>query len=211
MNSPLTRERCNGLLRTVLASIVLVSLAATAAADPSDHRHKAPAKCALQAVHQHAREQFARFGPQSSHREYFGFIYLFDGKVASAVVRGKECRSSDRCTTNTAEAARAIPKGARLLGEWHTHPSSIGSHALSIHDVRGVRPLRHIPCYQAYYSTPRGEIYAWDVTQTSVPAAMATRVPLGNLASLPLDGGRRLARDVVDHSRDALDLVDDAA
>jgi hypothetical protein len=126
------------------------------------------------------REQFAKFGPLSSRREYFGFIYLVDGRIASAVVRGRECRNGDRCTVNTAGAARSIPRGARLLGEWHTHPA-IGSHVLSIDDVRSVRHFRNIPCYQAYYSTPRGNIYAWDVAQTSVPAAMATRVHLGKL------------------------------
>jgi hypothetical protein len=134
-------------------------------------------------VREHVREQFALFGPKSDHREYFG--YRLEGKLASAVVRGKDCRSTDRCVVNIAGAARAIPRGARLLGEWHTHPS-IGSHMLSTDDVRSVRQFRRIPCYQAFYSTPRGDIYAWDVKQTSVPAAMATRSHLGNLADVEL-------------------------
>src|SRR5262245_15197253 len=104
----------NRLIRSSTAALVRAALgffmfAATAAANPSTD-------CELDAVHEHVREQFANFGPLSSRREYFGFIYLFDGRIASAVVRGSECRNGDRCTVNTAGAARAIPKGARLLG-----------------------------------------------------------------------------------------------
>jgi hypothetical protein len=151
----------------------------------------------LDRVHDHVRDQFAQFGPLSTNREYFGFIYLFDDQVVSAVVRGKECRGADRCITRIDVAARAIPKGARLLGEWHTHPMSTGSRALSADDVRGARRYRHIPCYQAYYSTPRGEIYMWNVAQTSVPSAMATRVHLGNLSDTPrLPDLQRVARAV---------------
>jgi hypothetical protein len=184
------------LLRTRSFHFIAIAFfAATAAAGPSDHRHEAAVACALDRVHDHVREQFAEFGPQSTHREYFGFVYFFDGKVASAVARGKECRSVDRCITRIDLAARAIPKGARLLGEWHTHPTSSGSRALSADDVRGARHYRHIPCYQAYYSTPRGEIYTWNVTQTSVTSAMATRVHLGNLSDTPrLPDQLRLAR-----------------
>lgn len=173
----------------------LVLFAATAAAGSPDSRHEATAACALDRVHGHVRDQFAQFGPQSANREYFGFIYLFDDQVASAVVRGKECRSADRCITRIDAAARAIPKGAKLLGEWHTHPMSSGSSALSADDVRGARHYRHIPCYEAYYSTPRGEIYMWNVTRTSVPSAMATRVHLGNLSDSPrLPDLQRVAR-----------------
>jgi hypothetical protein len=142
--------------------------------------------CDLDAVHDHVHEQFARFGPMSFNREYFGYIYSSDGKIASAVVRSNECRGDDRCFTNTTGAARAIPKHARLLGEWHTHPLRVGSRALSADDVRGAHQLRHIPCYQAYYSTPRGEIYAWNITQTSVTTAMSTRLHLGNFFAEPL-------------------------
>jgi hypothetical protein len=60
-----------------------------------------------------------------------------------------------------------------------------GSRALSADDVRGARRYRHIPCYQAYYSTPRGEICTWNVAQASVQSAMATRVHLGNLSDTP--------------------------
>lgn len=154
------------MLRVILGLIVSASCAAH--------------DCDVDVVHDHVQEQFAHYGPLSAKREYFGFIYLHDGKVASAVVRGSECRGDDRCTIDTAEAARAIPKLARVLGEWHTHPLRSGSHLLSADDLRGARQLRHIPCYQAYYSTPRGEIYAWNITETSVPSAMATRMHLGN-------------------------------
>jgi hypothetical protein len=169
-------------LPRTLSFLVFILFAAIAAADPADSRREATAACAFYPVHEHVREQFAQFGPLSTNREYFGFIYLFDGKLASAVARGHECRSEDRCITRIAGAARAIPKGAQLLGEWHTHPKSNGSRSLSADDVHGARHHHRIPCYQAFYSTPRGELYAWDVAQSSVSAAMATRVHLGNLS-----------------------------
>lgn len=179
MSLPATHNSSGGRARLVLGFVLFVSGAAALAGDHT-HSHATPAACAPAALQAHVREQFALFGPQSSHREYFGFVYLFDGKLASAVVRGKDCRSTDRCVVNIAGAARAIPRGARLLGEWHTHPD-IGSHMLSTDDVRSVQQFRRIPCYQAFYSTPRGDMYSWDVKQTSVPAAMATRVHLGKL------------------------------
>jgi hypothetical protein len=178
------------LIRSILSLIFSAACAATALANHASHR--AHAECAVLAVHEHVREQFARFGPLSVDREYFGFIYLSEGKVASAVVRGNECRAGDRCIIDIAGAARAIPPRARVLGEWHTHPAKAGSRALSADDVRGARQHRHISCYQAYYSTPQGDIYAWDITQTSVPTAMATRVHLGRLSdrSAPRDIGQ---------------------
>lgn len=174
MSSPDTRSRIRNWRRS-LVGCFLAACAAIAAADARLDPHEATTHCAADALHDHVREQFARFVPLSSDREYFGFIYLLDGKISSAVARGHECRGRDRCMISTAAAARALPKRARVLGEWHTHPSSIGSRALSADDVRGARRHRHIPCYQAYYSTPHGEIYAWDVGQTSVAGAMSTR------------------------------------
>jgi hypothetical protein len=32
----------------------------------------------------------------------------------------------------------------------------------------------------AFYSTPEGEIYAWNPNRVSVPIAMASRTPVGN-------------------------------
>jgi hypothetical protein len=168
-------------IRSLPALLFSAGYAATAMANHPGVRDHAPADCATVAVHEHVREQFARFGPLSIDREYFGFIYLSGGNVASAVVRGNECRTGDRCIIDIAGAARAIPPRARVLGEWHTHPAKVGSRALSADDVRGAGHHRHIPCYQAYYSTPQGDIYAWDVTRTSVPAAMASRVHLGRM------------------------------
>jgi hypothetical protein len=175
VSSPGTRSRFRNWRRRLVGCFIFAACAATAAADARHDPHEATAPCAPEALHDHVREQFARFVPLSSDREYFGFIYLLDGKISSAVARGHECRGGDRCTVNTTAAARALPKRARVIGEWHTHPSGIGSRALSADDVRGARRHRHIPCYQAYYSTPHGEIYAWDVGQTSVAGAMSTR------------------------------------
>ena len=67
-----------------------------------------------------------------------------------------------------------------MLGEWHTHPLVDGSRNLSVQDVRGAFHNRHIRCYTAFYSAPNGDIYRWDVSQTSVPTAMNTREYLGN-------------------------------
>ena len=191
MSPPASRD----LIRSILGLIFSAACAATALANHARHRTHAAAQCAVVAIHEHVREQFARFGPLSLDREYFGFIYLSDGKIASAVVRGNECRTVDRCIIDIAGAARAIPPRARVLGEWHTHPAKVGSRALSADDVRGARRHRHISCYQAYYSTPQGDIYAWDITQTSVPTAMATRVHLGRLSDRSAPGDIRQGAD----------------
>jgi len=128
----------------------------------------------------HVQEQFTIYGPQSQKREYFGFIYRVDGELASAVVRSSECGAAARCIINTAPAARSVPRGAKVLGEWHTHPHWSGSRALSMMDVKGARQNVHIRCYSAFYSGPTGAIYRWDPASTSVPVAMATRTFVGN-------------------------------
>ena len=40
-------------------------------------RYEATAACELDRVQGHVREQFAQFGPLSTDRQYFGFIYSF--------------------------------------------------------------------------------------------------------------------------------------
>ena len=130
----------------------------------------------------HVQEQFRLYGPKSQNREYFGFIYRVDEELASAVVRGSECSASVSCIVNTGPAARRVPRGAKVLGEWHTHPHRIGSRGLSMTDVSGARQNVHIRCYSAYYSGPNGAIYRWDPASTSVPVAMATRTFVGNYA-----------------------------
>ena len=146
---------------------------------------EAVSQCPVAEVTDHVREQFARFGPQSASHEYFGFVYRLNGRIESAVIRSSRCTSADRCTTNTAGAARAIPGGARVLGEWHTHPTTTGSRTLSAEDVRGAFRNRRIRCYTAFYSTPNGDIYRWDTNQTSVPTAMNTRKYVGNHHDAP--------------------------
>jgi hypothetical protein len=126
------------------------------------------------------QEQFRIYGPKSQKHEFFGFIYRVDGELASAVVRGNECRGPDGCTIDTTPAAKRIPRGAKVLGEWHTHAHLNGSNMLSILDVRGAFHNAHIRCYSAYYAGPRGEMYGWDPESTSVPVAMARRTILGN-------------------------------
>lgn len=135
-------------------------------------------ECMRGEVEAHVREQFALYGPQSGNHEYFGFIYLHEGVIGSAVTRSRPC-PNEKCVVDSTEALRLIPRPATVLGEWHTHPHG-GSAALSKHDVLGAYGNRHINCYSAFYSTPAGDIYAWDPSRISVPVAMASRAPLGN-------------------------------
>jgi hypothetical protein len=138
-----------------------------------------PAGCFEEEVLLHVRAQFAKYGPRSDRNEYFGFIYRKDDRIESAVTYGSDCRGQTDCTTNPAFARARIPHGARVLGEWHTHPR-IGARELSMDDVSGAHANRHIRCYAAFYSSPDGEIYRWSVDSTSVPAAMASLTPIGN-------------------------------
>ena len=126
----------------------------------------------------HVRAQFEHYGPRSEQIEFFGFIYRKDGRVESAVTRGTNCGRQSDCVVNPVFALRRIPKGAKVLGEWHTHPR-IGTRDLSLDDVRGANENRHIPCYSAYYSSPDGEIFRWNIAATSVAAAMASLTPVG--------------------------------
>lgn len=152
-------------------ALLLVSIAI------QSHATGLAAECAQPAVEAHVREQFALYGPQSKEHEYFGFIYLHDGVIGSAVTRSRACPKG-RCVVDSAKAVGSIPPNAKLLGEWHTHPGH-GSPSLSKDDVRGAYNNRHIKCYRAFYSTPSGEIYQWSVELTSVPMAMASRVRVG--------------------------------
>ena len=134
--------------------------------------------CLRKKVEAHVRQQFAIYGPQSADREYFGFIYLHNGVIGSAITRSHTCQSA-KCVVDSSEALALIPRPATVLGEWHTHPHG-GSPSLSQHDVRGAYSNRHISCYLAFYSTPSGHIYAWNPNLISVPVAMASRTPVGN-------------------------------
>jgi hypothetical protein len=85
---------------------------------------------------------------------------------------------------DSSKAIHSVPRSAKVLGEWHTHPHN-GSASLSRNDVRGAYSNRHISCYFAFYSTPSGQIYAWNPRQISVPIAMASRAPVGNYREAP--------------------------
>lgn len=130
-------------------------------------------------VDAHVLGQFAVFGPLSKKHEFFGYVYRHEGILASAVVRSPRCSSLRMCGLDTAAAAKLIPKGARVLAEWHTHPHH-GSSQLSKEDVGGAHANRQIAGYTPYYSTPVGEIYAWDPRFDWVPDAMASAVLIGN-------------------------------
>jgi hypothetical protein len=139
----------------------------------------APDPCFHDAVVHHVREQLAIYGPRSDRHEYFGFVYLLDGRIAGTVTSGWECRGGG-CTVNPLFALRRIPRGAKVLAEWHTHPR-IGMHELSPEDVRGANANRRIRCYSAFYSSPDGTIWRWNPAQASVSDAMASRMAVGNI------------------------------
>jgi len=162
-------------LRLLGQACVLMAVSLSAQADDAT----VPAACFADEVLLHVRAQFAKYGPRSGESEYFGYIYFKDGRVESAVTSGFTCRGQTDCTVNTAFARARIPKGAKVLGEWHTHPR-IGAHELSQDDVNGANANRHIHCYAAFYSSPDGDIYRWSVEATSIPAAMASRTLIGN-------------------------------
>src|SRR3990170_1553603 len=86
-------------------------------------------ECLRKEVEAHVREQFAIYGPQSAQHEYFGFVYLHNGVIGSAVTRSRTCSASN-CVLDSAEALQSIPRPATVLGEWHTHPHG-GSPSLS--------------------------------------------------------------------------------
>jgi hypothetical protein len=165
---------CHLLLAAVLLAIILYDNAG----------HAAPA-CSQQEIEAHVRQQYAVYGPRSEVNEYFGFIYLHDGVIASAVVRSRTCGSTGRCVVDSNDALRLVPRPAKVLGEWHTHPHG-GSTSLSRDDVRGAFSNRRIDCYFAFYSTPSGEIYAWNPKQVSVPVAMGSRTRVGQYINGPL-------------------------
>ena len=141
------------------------------------------ADCSQSAVEAHVREQFALYGPRSGKYEYFGFVYLHEGIIGSAVIRSRACPKTGQCVVDSGRALALVPRTAKLLGEWHTHPHH-GSRSLSKEDVRGAYRNRHIRCYRAFYSTSSGEIYRWGTDQTSVPTAMASRVQIGDYTDL---------------------------
>jgi len=171
---------------------------ATEAQEVPGYRTVAGRDCLLDTIEAHVIAQFAKYGPLSKNREYFGFIFLLKGEIGSAVTRGGSCNGS--CGVNTAAAAVQMPSTAKPLGEWHTHPHESRARTLSPEDVRGAYNNRRIHCYAAYYSEPDGEIYAWDPQESMVPDAMSSRFHIGNYAAerriavhapLPRTGRRR--------------------
>jgi hypothetical protein len=137
--------------------------------------------CYWPEVQSHVREAIAIYGPMSIDNEFFGFIYRYGARVDSGVVRSSSCHLGN-CVVDVAVAAQRIPTGARVLGEWHTHPHG-GSRLLSTLDVRGAYQNRNVACYAAYFSRPDGEILAWNPREKSVHAAMASLVVVGNYAA----------------------------
>jgi hypothetical protein len=171
------RRACVSLLLGIIASVCR-------AAEPSE--------CFGAQIEAHVIEQFHIYGPLSRRREYFGFIYRIDGVIGSAVTRGIGCRWAGPCEVNTRRAAEKIPQGAKVLGEWHTHPHELGSLLLSDADVRGANDNRGIRCYRAFFSTSNGEVLSWDPRVVVVSIAMSTAVRLGNYRQ-PRGGSARLA------------------
>lgn len=167
----------NLLIRLLPAAVLTTAFPLFCSAQAAD------VECPVHEVEAHVRQEIAVYGPLSVDREYFAFVYLREGVLSSAVIRGNVCGKAGHCTLNTAPAAALIPKGAKVLGEWHTHPHD-GAPGLSMDDVRGARNNRHIRCYAAFYARPNGDIMAWDPQETSVPTAMNSRVLIGNYREL---------------------------
>ena len=159
--------------------VYCVFLALTAASSHCGHAQDLLDECLPQDIKAHVLQQFDTYGPQSAEHEYFGFIYRVNGQIATAITRSSKCPMSGNCILRTATAAKLIPSGAKVLGEWHTHPHR-GSQSLSQLDVRGAYNNRHIRCYTAYFSSPSGEIYVWNANDASVPTAMASLELIGN-------------------------------
>ena len=124
-----------------LVCVLLAIATATEANDASHYRIEAATDCPQDMVDAHVRQQFALYGPRSKVGEYFGFVFFFEGSIDSAVVKGRDCPTSNLCSIDTAKAASLIPKGAKVLGEWHTHPQNGGAGILSAEDVRGARVI----------------------------------------------------------------------
>ena len=172
----------------VVCVLLMCSMVTEAQVVPA-YRADAAHNCLRDSVDAHVIAQFAKYGPLSKIREYFGFIFLFKGEIGSAITRGGSCKNS--CGVDTAAAAALIPLGARPIGEWHTHPHESRAGTLSPEDVRGAYNNRRIRCYAAYYSQPDGNIYAWDPQQSLLPDAMASRFHIGNYtAERRLDAAR---------------------
>jgi len=174
--------RPRGSLPACYLVVLALGFASPAAYAGDEPGASAAADCDRAAVITHVLEQLQIYGPRSEKYEYFGFIYRAEGEIASAVVRGHECRAQDTCSVDTTPAAKRIPQRAKVLGEWHTHTHTTGSRILSIQDVRGAHHNIHIRCYSAFYSGNDGEAYSWDPRSTSVASAMATRATLGRYA-----------------------------
>ena len=121
----------------------------TAAAPLCGNAEGVAGECFAKEVETHVTQQFRIDGPQSANHEYFAFIYRHKGTIGSAVTRSGLCSKSGKCVVQSAAASMLIPRGAQVLGEWHTHPHTQGSSSLSAEDVRGAHNNRHIRCYSA--------------------------------------------------------------
>ena len=154
------------------AALLWIAAAAATGAEP---------RCYWPEVQSHVRQAIAIYGPMSIDNEFFGFIYQQGERIDSGVVRSSSCQLGN-CVVDVAVAAQRIPKGARVLGEWHTHPRN-GSRLLSSLDVRGAYRNRNLACYAAYFSRPDGEILAWNPRENSVRTAMASLVRVGSYSA----------------------------
>lgn len=164
----------NPLRRSMTVALVLVAPCAVAHPD---------AGCpAPEALLDHVMLQFELYGPRSTDREFFGFIYRHDGVIGSAVIRGRRCPDPGNCMIDITPAKKRIPRGAKVLGEWHTHVRD-GSRFLSSLDVKGAYANRNIRCYVAFYSQPDGVVRSWNPNASSVPIAMNSALQVGSFDS----------------------------
>ena len=105
----------NAVSRVSLATLLI------AAAPLCGNAEDVAAECFAKEVETHVTQQFRIYGPQSANHEYFAFIYRHKGTIGSAVTRSGQCSRSGKCVVQSAAASMLIPRGAKVLGEWHTH------------------------------------------------------------------------------------------
>ncbi len=143
LKSALTRLGVGRCCRVVC--VLWLSSMTPEAQEAPGYRTVSSRDCLRDDIDAHVIAQFAKYGPLSKNREYFGFIFLSNGEIDSVVTRGGSCRNS--CGVNTSAAAEQMPSTAKPLGEWHTHPHKSRAQTLSPDDVRGAYSNRRIRCY----------------------------------------------------------------
>jgi len=89
--------------------------------------------------------------PLSEHFEYAGVIYEKDGKIHYTPPATNKERADVKVTVK-------YPKGAKLLGLYHTHPKGKYSEIISETDINVAKELG-IPYYMGHFETGDVKVY----------------------------------------------------